>query len=132
MQTPHIMPAEAYDKLKASAEKYGGVGSGMLSVQGAPFCILGHAYTAQVLDIEPPSAEDLHVWPFLIKPRVQDVYRATPASVQRVFGDAGPGETYRRNDRIVDGALMDLGLGISARIPFETWAEKFGVVRGEG
>lgn len=53
MQDQITLPAEVYDALKASAEKYGGIGAGWYSDPDVdqrteddptiPFCVIGHA-----------------------------------------------------------------------------------------
>lgn len=118
------LPAGAYDALKASSEKHGGIGAETFeakkiasqsdSDEAVPYCIAGHAALIDSGETTPDTS----------------VPMPTLRALQEAFGLGRWPEVFDVNDAAVHAINSRKGLHKTTRVTFDEWTAELNVVRG--
>jgi hypothetical protein len=119
-----VLPASVYDALKASADKFGGIGADSFDAVSAadesygefvPYCVAGHA---AFFDTQGAETIALNGQPTL-------------QALGKAFNTKFPHDVFPLNDNAVYAINDRKGAELSARVSFAEWAEELKVVRGD-
>jgi hypothetical protein len=116
------LPAPVYDALKASAEKYAGIGCGGFGYGACPRCISGHALALDGYwePRHPRAGRALDSFPTMVA-----LAKAFDSDLSRNAAF----KLYQENDRAVEAINERKGVHTSDRVTFEEFAEELNIVR---